>query len=48
MKKTMFKDSVARLTAMDAVKHKWYTTYAFEAEDKRLIKNALLNFRNYT
>lgn len=47
LKKMLYKDATTRITANGAMQHKWFTTYAFEAEDKRLIINALKNFRNF-
>ena len=47
MKQMLFKDYHARLSAMDAVAHKWIQTYSVESEDKINIKTALSMFRNY-
>ena len=47
MKMMLFKDYIARVSAMDAVAHVWIQTYAVESEDKIAIKTSLAMFRNY-
>ena len=43
----LFKDYNARITAKEAVKHKWIVTYAIGGDDKKDIKRALHMFRGY-